>query len=77
MSLKKGLSHGKSQNEKYKQLVKCNTKSYEVQYVHCRGKYEDQPNRPRSLVMKLLRFKDKEEILKRGKKLKGTSIFVN
>lgn len=52
-------------------------KSIEVEYVHRKGKFEEQANRPWSIVMKLLRFKDKEEILKRGKKLKGTKIFIN
>ncbi len=49
----------------------------EVEYVHRKGKFEEQANRPRSTVMKLLSFKDKEEILKRGKKLEGTKIFIN
>lgn len=53
------------------------SKSIEVEHVHRKGKFEEQANRPRSIVMKLLRFKDKEEILKSGKKLKGTKIFIN
>lgn len=33
--------------------------------------------RPRSIVVKLLRYKDKKEILRRAKCLKETNIFIN
>lgn len=52
-------------------------KSIEVEYAYRKGKFEEQANRPRPVFMRLLCLKDKEEILRRGKKLKGTKIFIN
>ena len=40
------------------------------------GRFEAD-GRPRTVVFKLLRFKDKEEILKRAKNLKGTNLYIN
>lgn len=40
------------------------------------GKY-DSTGRPRSILIELLRYKDKQEILKRAKFLKGTNIYIN
>lgn len=37
----------------------------------------DASDRDRPVVVKLLRFKDKEEIMKCAKSLKGTKIFIN
>ena len=34
-------------------------------------------NKPRTIVCKLLRFKDKQQILRKTELLKGTSIFIN
>ena len=34
-------------------------------------------NRPRTIVVKLLRFKDKTKIFQNANKLKGQSIFIN
>lgn len=56
--------------------LELNPSTIEVERAHRNGKYED-GGRPRSIIMKLLRFKDKEEILKRAKSLKGTKIFIN
>lgn len=38
---------------------------------------EDKSPRPKTVILKLLRYKDKELILKNAKKLKGTGIFIN
>ena len=34
-------------------------------------------NKPRTIVCKLLRFKDKQNILRKAKLLKGTNTFIN
>ena len=52
-------------------------KLIETECARRNGKYNEQYNRPRTIFMKLLRYKDKEEILKRGSKLKGSKIYVN
>ena len=58
--------------------LELNPKSIDVEYLHRKGKFEEQANRSRSVVIKLLRFKDKREIPKRkGKNLKGTKIFIS
>lgn len=56
--------------------LKMDSKQIEVERAHRSGKY-DLSGRPRSIVVKLLRYKDKQEILKRSKLLKGTNIFIN
>ena len=56
--------------------LKINPKLIEIERAHRVGKY-DPTGRPRSIVAKLLRFKDKEEIFKRSKNLKGTNIYIN
>ena len=38
---------------------------------------DDKPPRPKTVILKLLRYKDKEIILKNAKKLKGTGLFIN
>ena len=40
-------------------------------------KQKNQPSQPRIIIFRLLNFKDKENILKNCRKLKGTNIFVN
>ena len=51
-------------------------KLIEIERAHRVGKY-DPSGRPRSIVIKLLRFKDKEEIFNRAKNLKGTNFYIN
>ena len=38
---------------------------------------EKNRSKPRTIVCKLLRFKDKQDILRKAKLLKGTNIFIN
>lgn len=54
---------------------KIDLKLIEFDRVNRSGKY-DQSGQPRSIVIELLRYKDKQEILKIDKALKGTSIFI-
>lgn len=49
----------------------------EVERAHRTGKPEAARERPRSIVVKFLRFKDKAAVLQRAKNLKGTKIFIN
>ena len=56
--------------------LKIDSKLIEIERSHRTGKY-DHAGRPRPIVVKLLRYKNKEEILKRAKSLKGTNIFIN
>lgn len=48
-----------------------------VQCIHCTGKPMADSNRPRPIVVKFLRFKDRSAVLQRAKNLKGTKIFIN
>ena len=42
---------------------------------HSKGKTSS--NKPRTIVCKLLSYKQKKEVLKNAKKLKGSNIFIN
>ena len=49
-----------------------------LERVYRAGKPKDNINsRPRTIVVKFLRFKDKETVLQRAKHLKGTNIYLN
>ena len=48
----------------------------EVERAHRTGK-PGGGDRPRPVVVKLLRFKDREAILQRAKSLRGTNIYIN
>lgn len=80
-SLKKEVSLLQCTEGKVRQLLveklELDSKSIKFEFVYPKGKYEEQNNRLRPIVLKLLRLKDKEEILKRGNKLRGTRIFLN
>ncbi|KAI8488105.1 Tetraspanin-8 [Branchiostoma belcheri] len=54
--------------------LRLNTDSIEIERAHRNGKPGD---RPRPIVVKLLRYKDKQNILRQAKMLKGTQIFIN
>lgn len=56
--------------------LKMDPKLIEMERAHRTGKYLAN-GRPRSVVVKLLRFKDKTEILRQAKQLKGTNLFIN
>ena len=50
----------------------------EVERTHRTGKPTTSPgDRPRPIVAKFLRFKDKVAVLERAKNLRGTYIFLN
>ncbi|KAK0141371.1 Ig kappa chain V-VI region NQ2-6.1 [Merluccius polli] len=55
---------------------KMDPKLIEVERAHRNGTFQ-LDGRPRTMTVKLLRFKDKEEIIKRAKCLKGTKFFIN
>lgn len=48
----------------------------EIDRAHCVGK-PSEGERPRPVLIKLFRFKDREDILQRAKFLKATKIFIN
>lgn len=48
-----------------------------MERAHCTSKPEAARDRPRSIVVKFLHFKDKAAVLQRAKNLKGTRIFIN
>ena len=58
------------------QHLKLDPARIELERSHRTGRF-DGDGRPRTVVVKLLRFKDKEEILKRANKLKGTNLYIN
>lgn len=47
-----------------------------IERAHRVGKGRRSDNKPRSIVVKFLKFKDRESVLKNGSKLKGTNIFA-
>ena len=47
-----------------------------IERVH-RSKGKTNSNKPRTIVCKLLSYKQKKEVLKNAKKLKGSNIFIN
>lgn len=49
----------------------------EMERAHRIGKPEADRNRPRSIVVKFMNFKDKAAVMQRAKNLKGTKIFIN
>lgn len=49
----------------------------EVERAHRIGRTVPGGSRPRSIVVKFLRFKDRSAVLERAKNLKGTDIYVN
>ena len=49
----------------------------EIERAHRNGKFRGNGEKPRSVVIKLLRFKDKQQILSRAKYLKNTAIYIN
>ena len=50
----------------------------EIDFDRCRrtGKFKRNQSKPRTIVCRLLRFKDKEKNLQNSKKLKDTGIFI-
>ena len=57
--------------------LKINAKMVEIDRAHRVGKQQPGSTKPRSIVARFLRYKDKQEILKRAKVLKGTNIYIN
>lgn len=49
----------------------------ELERAHKTGKPSPSSTRPRPIVVKFLRYKDKMEVLSKAKALKGTDIFIN
>lgn len=56
--------------------LKMDPKLVEIERAHQMGKYTVN-GQPRPVIVKLMCYKDKEEILKQAKKLKGTNFFIN
>ena len=52
------------------------TAEIELDRFHCTSKFKKNQSKPRTIVCRFLRFKDKEKILKNSKKLKDTGIFI-
>ncbi|XP_019631891.1 PREDICTED: uncharacterized protein LOC109475612 [Branchiostoma belcheri] len=59
-----------------KDKLKLDPLKIEIERSHRNGKFQEE-GRPRPIVVKLLRYKDKEAILQRAKHLKGSNIYVN
>jgi len=60
--------------EVLKTKLRLNTDAIEIERAHRNGRPGD---RPRPIVVKFSRFKDKQSILRHAKLLKGTSIYIN
>ncbi|CAL9684648.1 unnamed protein product [Knipowitschia caucasica] len=67
--------------DKVKELITKNLKveaPVEIERAHRNGKFRAENDRPRSIIVKLLRFKDKQLIMARARSLlKNTSIYIN
>ena len=52
---------------------------FEIEHAHRvkRNNGDSNTNRPRTIVVKLLRFKDKAKIFQNANKLKGQNMFIN
>lgn len=48
----------------------------EIEHAHRVGKYQEQ-GRPTQIVVKLLRFKDRQSILSAARKLRGSNIYIS
>ena len=48
----------------------------DIEKAHC-SKRKTSSNRPRTIVCNILSYKQKKELLKNAKKLKGRNIFIN
>ncbi|XP_035660128.1 protein unc-13 homolog C-like [Branchiostoma floridae] len=59
-----------------KEKLKLDPKQIEIERAHRNGRFQD-GGRPRPIVAKLLRFKDKDTIIKRAKYLKGSTIYMS
>ncbi|KAI8514789.1 hypothetical protein Bbelb_073800 [Branchiostoma belcheri] len=59
-----------------KDKLKLDPLKIEIERSHRNGKFQED-GRPRPIVVKLLRYKDKEVIMQRAKNLKGSNIFIN
>lgn len=59
-----------------KDKLKLDPLKIEIEHAHRNGKFQED-GRPRPIVTKLLRYKDKEVIMQRAKYLKGSNIFIN
>ena len=57
--------------------LKLDHKQMEIERAHRSGKPHGQGDKPRSIVVKFLRNKDKLAVLEKAKLLKGTNIFIN
>ena len=58
---------------------KLRVKNVHIERAHCskRSKSNNNNRKPRTIVCKLLNYKQREEILRNTKKLKGKNIFIN
>ena len=52
-------------------------KSLEIERAHRVGQWMPDRTKPRDIVIKFLRFKDREEVLSRRSLLKDSGIFIN
>ena len=49
----------------------------DIQRAHRVGRSDDENDRPRTIVAYLLKYTDKERLLRNGKVLKGTGVYIN
>ena len=67
--------------EKIKNIIKEKLEiedDIEIERIHRTGRYNrTKRDKPRTIIFKLLRYKDKTKILRNGRKLKGTNIWIN
>ena len=48
-----------------------------IERAHRIGNFDPSHKKPRTVVCKLEKYKDKDNILRNGRKLKGTDIYIN
>ena len=65
-------------NELVTSKLKLDPDTVEIEGAHRNGKFRGDPEKPRPVVVKLLRFKDKQLIMTRARaNLRNTSVYIN
>ena len=64
--------------ELFTSKLKLDPDTVEIERAHRNGKFRGDPEKPRPVVVKLLRFKDKQLIMTRARaNLRDTSVYIN
>ena len=74
--MKLGRRPNESSTDLLQSKLNINAEAIEIERAHRTGRRSG-TGRPRHIVVKLLRYKDKEKIMRSSKSLKGSGVFIN